>query len=751
MIVNRRIHVYCRRREIQKIVERIRCNQAGSCSIPRRSFKTSLCVCQDSSSSSRSSGVLVNWISNPIRSIEKSSGNLRVKKAGNTSNSKNAKIYQELDILVARRDYAQILARSSELNFDLVNFIISKVRDSIGSNKEEILVEKVPYSLNMVTTPDLTREAIDFLSKLVAMTTPTTATANYVWVYYHLNNVEKLVESFTSIKNPDKQTIAYVLNSLMVNYEFEMFKRVYHNLIINTNTRLSADLFSLITTQLIANDCLFETLFYCYQLWINLPNCDPPEAESVSMILNEFYKYGTIHEIRDFKRLISKQFGQDYLIQSVIFQHEIINREYLLFKKNLCDSDYDMIEALMPPEGEKAAKFCQLWVKFMIRYSNLENLKYIIRLYKDKTGEEESLNFFRSFLEYYMRHKQLLSLLKLIEASTKTVPYKEEYLKLLVETFTVCYSRFAPILVEAVNRWLQKPDFFKLQKVESQFFPFRLLEPLNTRKYKDWSNMKFRSRLSQAQREQNKLEVRFRIDQGFPVLLNKGARPDIQVVFDTFTEADLSDKLIIKKILTRTRQHNWKNQKILELRSLQHPTLTQEHLLKYFRYNKDQLNDSHKFLFIRMLLNFNLTQEASYLLETIDVLNMNDKNKMIKLVLELRMYLAQNNFQAMIEVINNFSLNGLYLSPYLQTQCFYIESMLRTKLRKAQFGGTTNIELSEKELALGKRCLLTIKDFIADIKAHLQKSEEEVPVLIERIIKVLDEWKSNGQHYVAPL
>ena len=92
------------------------------------------------------------------------------------------------------------------------------------------------------------------------------------------------------------------------------------------------------------------------------------------------------------------------------------------------------------------------------------------------------------------------------------------------------------------------------------------------------------------------------MNRGFENLINRGIRPDINLLLETFkfTTNDLNYRLKIKSLMMETRQYNHKNSKFMELISLNHPSLQQEDLLRYYITNSSsQLNDSHKFLFIK--------------------------------------------------------------------------------------------------------------------------------------------------------
>ncbi|CAK9437981.1 uncharacterized protein LODBEIA_P23570 [Lodderomyces beijingensis] len=586
---------------------------------------------------------------------------------------------------------------------------------------------------------------------------------NMVWVYYHLNDIDKLAHCVSLLRNHlDEQTIAYHLNALMTNYEFEAFKAEFKNIIINNNIKFSANLFDFIVTQLISSDCLFEILFHCYQVWDIAPKCERPTPESMCKILHEMYKYGTYPEVQTFESLVIKHYGAHFSVQSEVFQNEIKIREYISLKKNLSDADYDVIERIMPDDNQEVEAFCLSWVKFMALYSDLENVKYIIQLYHDKTGESIPPGFFKSLVKYYRGNNQFHQLLKLFKESTKTIPYNEEYLKSLAGAFIDCYSRFAPEFVSQLNQWLGKPNFFKLQKLESQFTPFHLAEPINLRKYRGFGDLR-RPRNSrsydndfggvsgsirprsqaqvQVQANLAKAEVRFRIEEGFPALIERGIRPDVKVVYETFRAGGLEDAILIKNLLQRTRQYNWKVEKLFELRTLQHHSLTKEIALRYFRENKDQLNDSHKFIFIRILINFDLFEEAQYLLDGLDTYYMNDKNKAFQLNLQLRMYLAQNEFQEMIRVIKQFPLESAYLYPSMVNNCIHVESALIRKLRKKNGDGL----VSDKEkLEVGQLCLSTLRDFTARAESVILEDDGKIPELIASTFETLDEWRNHS-------
>ena len=157
--------------------------------------------------------------------------------------------------------------------------------------------------------------------------------------------------------------------------------------------------------------------------------------------------------------------------------------------------------------------------------------------------------------------------------------------------------------------------------------------------------------------------------------------------------------------MMETRQYNHKNSKFMELISLNHPSLQQEDLLRYYITNSScQLNDSHKFLFIKMLIDYELYEEAQILINSIDDdanvnsippnnqgSNLLDKYKMLKLILQLKIYVLTDQFELIIDSLNKFAIHEkqIYLTPYLLDQTLLIENMLFKKLRSIQKSSTT--------------------------------------------------------------
>ncbi|KAI5960439.1 uncharacterized protein KGF55_004732 [Candida pseudojiufengensis] len=710
---------------IQKITERIRWNYRifNDLQLPQI-YNTRL--------SSTSTSNYLGWIIKPIKNLTaKKNHELQLP----VHQEQEHKDFQHLKLLLQNKCYDQILQKCDELTFEEVTYVLNLEVTCVSQNCG--LIKNLPLSLHkdsmlLDADLDLAKTSINFTQDLVNRLPKfqKNLESYQLWIHYHNNNPEKVVESYLSIPHPDESAITYLLNSFIVNYEIEIFKSFYQKIIISTQYQLSSNLFHTLVDQLILHGCLFENIFYMYQLWVNSPKTEPPKPESIALLLYQFYKFGTYHEIKEFKRSINRNYGQHYLVRSVLIQNEIINREFTSLKKNFTDDDYNIIENIMPNDPKNLEEFSNHWLQFMVKYSDLEHVNYIIRLYKDKIDDKVPISFFESLLNYYERHDQFIPLLKLIENSIDQIPYKNKYLLSIVKTFIYSYSRFSPSFIETLNTWLNKPNFFKITKLSSQFYPYHLKLPLNVRKYKNWSEIKFK-----GSRIKNEEQVRFRIDQGFPVLLQQGVYPDFKEVLDTFRMGDLEDRLYIKSMFLKTRQYNWKNQKTLELRSLKHPSLNKEHLKQYFNSNKNSLNDSHKFYFIRMLINFELNEEAKYLINSIDNYNLNDKNKMLKFIMEMRLYFKLKNFKKMIEIIDTFPLNQIYLSPYLLTQSIYIENMIANNLRKK------HSKLNQNEIELGWKCVKKLRSFIGEIRLILKTDEEKIPILIEQTINILTKWK----------
>ncbi|KAI5953479.1 hypothetical protein KGF54_002851 [Candida jiufengensis] len=726
MILYNQISHRQRLRLTQKITERIR----WSYQLKRNPYLNQNCKTRLSSASTAS---YFNWLIKPLQKL--------ITKENLEENTSSKHVFKReefphLRILLDNKCYDQILENCEKLSNEEIIYILDSEVQYMEKNCG--LIANLPLSLHDETVIFdaqkllRTNESIQFIQILVNKL-PTNTNSYKVWIYYHTNNLEKIIESFFAIPNPNENTTTCFLNLFIVNYEIEVFKSFYQKIIVSTKHKLSSNLFHTIINQLILHESLFENLFYVYQLWINSPKCESPKPESIALLLYQFYKFGTYHEIKEFKRSINKNYGQHYLVQSVLLQNEIINREYLSLKKNFLENDYNLIESIMPEDQKDIEVFCCHWLTFMTKYSNLEHINYIIRLYKDKSEKDVPIQFFESLLEFYERHDQFVPLLKLIQNSITTIPYKNDYLNPILKTFIYSYSRFSPLLADSLNFWLNKPHHFKIHKISSQFYPFHLKIPINQRKYKNWSELKFG-----GPTHKNLSQIRFRIEQGFPVLLHQGILPDFNLVLDTFRMGDLGDRLYIKSLLTKTRQYNWKNQKTLELRSLKHPSLSQEHLIQYFKSNKDSLNDSHKFFFIRMLINFDLLEEARYLFSSIDTNNLNDKNKMMKFVMEMRMYLKMRDYKMMVSLVHDFPLEEIYLSPYLLTQSIYIENMLANSLRKK------SARSDKLELDLGWKCVRKLRSFIGDIKTILKKDEEDVPKMIEETMNTLEMWRQHS-------
>ncbi|RCK57748.1 hypothetical protein Cantr_06254 [Candida viswanathii] len=651
------------------------------------------------------------------------------------------KFTEEIVVLVTEGKLQEIVDRADKLTPELITYVIEKTMAGCPPMPPNATNVEVPY---FVTHTQLRFEnpyyrfinsKVPLLYEMVKKASPALALyPYYIWLYYHMNDTEGLMELAPVIYQMNPQTIVYFLSSFIHNYEMEEFKKYLHQIIVNTSNTLPSSFLDGLIPQLIGHGIMFESLFFVFQLWMNSPKCEAPLAKVISLILLEFYRFGTAHEIKEFRRLI-RNYNDHYLVQTINYQYEIINREFLKFKKTITPGDKHVISAMQPKDGD--LEFYYRWLHFMIRYSNMENVNFILTLYKETAGNTQlPSRFFRLLLEYYEKHDKFIPSLQLLEASKGSIPYDSSFLKTIVKTFIYSYSRFAPLFVQKVNDWLGG-QHFELKKLSSQFYPYHLHNSINRTKYKEpeWQEIKFSPDNDDTY---YRAQVDFRVLQGFRKLLERGVRPDFKMVLDTFRFGDLDDRLYIKSVLIQTRQYNYKNQKTMELRSLKHPTLEKEDLLRYFEINKDQLNDSHKFYFARMLIDFDLLEEAKYLLDLIDDTCLIDKNKMFKVILELKMCMMANDFDTMKETLEKFKLHDdqLYISPYLLNQTLSIETSLFSKLR------VDNQELDQEMMLAGKKCLLKLRFFIGDVKLVLENDEKEMTQLIDRTIDTLNAWKN---------
>ncbi|EMG46148.1 hypothetical protein G210_3617 [Candida maltosa Xu316] len=558
---------------------------------------------------------------------------------------------EEIIGLAKQGKLAEIITKADKLTPELVAYIINKTLEKCPPMPPNSKNMEAPYFLtyNRIRFDgpyyNFINSRIPLLYEMVLKTSfepDESLYPYYIWLYYHMNDVERILTLSDVVVNMDTRTIAYFLASFIRNYELNQFKEYYHKIIINTSHKtLPSSLLDSLIPQLINHDCIFENLFFVFQVWMNSPKCEKPSVKSISLILFEFYRFGTRNELKEFKRLIRK-YGDHYLIKTIDLQNAIINRDYLNFKKTITKEDLQEIKKMIPADGD--IDFYHHWLYFMIRYANMDHINFILKLYKDNNNTNSQLpaRFFKLLLDYYEKHDKFIPLLQLINASKHSISYNPEYLATITRTFIYSYSRFAPLFVERLNHWLGK-QFFELTQLSSQFYPYHLYKPINRRKYNDpeWEEIKFSHGMDEdVYRDQ----IDFRVNVGFNNVIARGIRPDFKMILDTFRFGNLDDRLILKGILIHTRQYNHKNQKTLELRSLRHPSLEKEDLMHYFTANKGQLNDSHKIYFSKLLINYDLLEEAKVLLDTIDESQLNDKAKMSKINLELRMYLLANDF-----------------------------------------------------------------------------------------------------------
>ncbi|RLV93815.1 hypothetical protein JA1_002160 [Spathaspora sp. JA1] len=565
----------------------------------------------------------------------------------------------------------------------------------------------------------------------------------YIWLTYHMNDLNVLEQLFHKhLTNLDVNSINYILKGFIMNYQIEFTKSLIHKLIVNSTTFLPNKLFHSIVLNLRKVDCLLENLNYVVLLWSNSPTCEPISPRTLYFLLREFYNYGSSPEIRDFKRLIKRSgFANYHLITSVMFQQEIKQRQPYAFKKQLTQEDYKLIESLCPSSSDPEAidEYYFSWMRFMVTYSDMKSIKFILEQLS-KNSIPFTPKYFDSILEYYSDGK-FVPMIQFLEKSIDTIPYDLKYVKYLFKAFVECYTYQAPKFAMHLDDWLHKhykDDVlanWELIKSRSQLKPYFLRPSFNRTKHDSnhWETFRKGD-------DKNKIsnQIDFRVREGFEEIYQRGVRPDFGLISQTFLFTDsLNYRLALRDLLSKCNLLTERNSKTLEICSLQHPSLTEGNLLDYFNSNKDQLTIHQKIKFARMLMNHNLSKEAQYLFSTIEQSDLVDSARMTVLNFEIRSLIIGNEFNSIIQRLDEFPIDKICLSPYILRQMRYIEGIIVGKLTRG--------EIEKTFVEDAENCLSRIRGFIGDLRVRIRNDEDDIPKLLERTFDLLDRWKTRDK------
>ena len=287
----------------------------------------------------------------------------------------------------------------------------------------------------------------------------------------------------------------------------------------------------------------------------------------------------------------------------------------------------------------------------------------------------------------------------------------------------------------------------KVKKVDSQYTPYGLAQShLNSEKYSssDWSDIIWKKDTHGKVRSAAE-QVDFRVSKGFRDVLRKGVKPDYKLIEQTFRRSDYINRRKLFELVETLRlpESKLEQMKILGLQ-LQN---NKDSIMDYINNGTHHLNCNNRIFLGRMLYNKGLYHEAKEIIKNIAPLEMNDRTLMTKLNFELRIDFALKHYEEMKNSIENFPINDIVLSPYIHTQCVYIERKVSHRLKSEKqrqkdtesqyhlpsdswYAVCGNLEVVSKAL----------RGLVGDIQLRLVNDKKDLALEVRAMFDFLDTW-----------
>lgn len=610
---------------------------------------------------------------------------------------------------------------------------------------------------------------------------------NYIWLCYHMDNVNTLQQLvYVYLKQPeyDSKVISYIMSGFILNYEVEFSKTLLQN-IISLGKPLDASVLDVVIHQFIKVDSLFENIVSVLESWIKAKNCMQPTPKTMANILGEYYKYGTKEEICLFKGLVSSLgYSNHSLIRQTNLKYRIIRRDPNHIKKDVLKEDiieFNEISKELKDNKEELKDFYYSFMVIFSKYSDLKMIKFVI--YKmQQGGIELDESFFSVISKYYATHEKFLQLFNFLKAISKALEFNETYLRDLFDGFVNTYPHYAYEFTNKFHWWIKENNLLtdydkerylsslKIVRLESQYTPYGIHKNiLESKKYEshDWSKIAWTRNL-RGKADPVTGQVNFRVTKGFRDILRKGVKPDYKVIERTFRRLNAENRRKLFDLLDTIRLPSVKQQKLYII-DLQIDT-TKSKLFKYYSNGINHLNSNNRILLGRIFFNNGLHSEANTILNGTRLEEMNDRSYMAKLNIQLRNHMARHEYANIIDTIQQFPIDDIVLSPYIYTQCCYIEKKLMQKLKieelkdqqnssephqqKTYSYVATNGELIENAPKLGMKlpppqytilpALKALRGLIGDIDARLNKDKMDIMNEIQLMFTFLNRWIADG-------
>lgn len=598
----------------------------------------------------------------------------------------------KIKVLHGLKDFREIVREIEKLLNDKKIIGIDELHDLLTIDEVEKLTLPLGESLQPDEFMEMLREYYKVITNYeIFMLNNVKFQELYIRYAYHLNDlstISRLLEKY--LKDPPQEindkTIKYLIGAFTYNYELEKAKKIFFD-ITNLKRDLGTDVLEFTILKFIKSDALFDILIYILQTWIFSRNA-VPNAKIMSMVLFESYIYGTLEEIKAMETLVYRyQLNDHYLVWKSRLKFEILSRNKHT-KKSLVDEDIKEITKISEKlkalgDMNDLQDFYYSMVRFVSKYCRFQDIEVVINLLK-KYNVPITEDFYSRFSSYYVTNGNFLELIDFIETCSTKIEFKIVFLRIIFKSFIKGYPHHASDFQKTLEIWVENGQFTEFQKkfilnsikvkeMESELVPFVYGDNgINMRKYQ-LSNWKEISpyKNDKLTRDQH----HFRIERGFPEMIERGVKPDFFKILETFKKLSFDNREILIELTHKIRLES-KFQDKLSLENLKYAT--EPELLEFQKYNLGDFNCINQLQFAKILINRKLFPQA---LEILDNLNnepeqITDNLRISIFINKLQIFKLQQDFHKFNEVIDTFNSKEIRINPYLIRQCISLNQSL---------------------------------------------------------------------------
>ncbi|KAK6461705.1 hypothetical protein DFJ63DRAFT_314336 [Scheffersomyces coipomensis] len=587
-----------------------------------------------------------------------------------------------------------------------------------------------------------------------------------IWLGYHNNDLKSLetliptyLSSFASTLN--QKVLSYFFSAFINNYEINYIKVLLQQLMMQKKGKTSTHnlepiLIETIIQQLIAINVMFEELILIFSIWLN--NGGPLSIKLLSVLLSEYYKYGSIKEIDNFRHLINQvdQSSEDmYMIDLVDLKYKIINRQPSKFKKMIVKSDLNRFKIIKRSisNPEQLADFYDQTLKFSLKYIDDFNYINLILMNLKQDNMPISSTTLNLIATYYIEHQNYLSLIKFYdELYHNNSKFNLNYIETAFQCFVKTYPQLSVEFLTKFRQWLKAStlpdeiktilkDSLKIIKIDSQLTPYDLADYHDTTLTildENWKPALWNS-------PQTKEVIRFRLsNEGFQNLIENNIRPDLNLFKTTFRKVNIPNQQILIEFMKHCRLYTKINKFEFDIYIMQVNNWKRDDIRSHYLLDQQlflELTNNQKLLLSRILFNNKLNYQSIELLTSIQTSELNNQSKQFQFNFLVRNYIDLNQFQPIIDLIDQFPIDKVVLNQYFLNQCKFIEKKMRQKVKHYNAKVVERRETDCKQLRRDSKLAFTkLRGLIGDISLRLNQDNNDLIVVMDNTFKLFDEW-----------